>query len=404
MSVSWDDFYSERVKSAPGAYFPAPATPPVYDFSAGDPPPETFPLEELKEYLAKAMDRLGTRLAQYQPTRRQDMTRGDPALRERLAGRVESRDGRAGMDADWIMLVNGSSEGLGLVAKAFLGPGDGVVAEASTFPYMVGYMQATGASVATVPVDSDGMVVDAIEDRLRGFEAADVRPKLIYVIPSFHVPTGTLMPLERREKLVALAQKWNVILVEDNAYYEQYFDEPPPRTLFSLDDTGLVVQTETFGKMLAPGLRLGYVTGVPEAMRALDAVREDLGVNLLVPALLDAYIADGKLDAHMQRVREMGRRKRNVALAALREHCGRWVEFEVPRGGIYFWLKLSPEIDADKLTERMGAEGISCRAGEGFTGDDSGAGYLRMSFQQESVEGIERGVRILGRALEASVK
>ena len=228
-------------------------------------------------------------------------------------------------------------------------------------------------------------------------------PKLIYVIPTFHVPTGSLMPLERREKLVAIAQKWGVMVVEDNAYYEQYFDEQPPRTLFSLDDSGLVLLSETFGKQLAPGLRLGYMTGVPDAMHALDLVREDLGVNKLIPMMLDEYIADGKLDAHMQRVREASRQKRDIALAALRKYCEPWVEFEVPRGGIYFWLKLSDRIDPEKLNELMHAKRIACRAGEGF-GEEGGAGYLRMSFQQETVEGIERGVEILGEALAASVR
>jgi 2-aminoadipate transaminase len=402
VSVSISDLYSDRVKAAPAPYFPRPPGPIVYDFYAGDPPPETYPLEELKEYLVRAMDRAGIQLTQYNPTWRQDMVRGDPGLRERLAERISRRDGRD-VDADWIMLAHGSSDGLALAARAFLSPGDGAIVEAATFPYMVGYMRATGAQIATVPVDRDGMVVDAIEDRLRRLRDSGVRPKMIYVIPTFHVPTGALMPIERREKLVALAQKWGVMVVEDNAYYEQYFDEPPPPTLFSMDDSGLVLLSETFGKQLAPGLRLGYMTGVPEAMQALDLVREDLGVNKLIPMMLDEYIGDGKLDAHMERVRAASRQKRDAALAALQKHCEPWVEFEVPRGGIYFWLKLSDEIDPEKLTELLNAGGIACRAGEGFSDDGSaGAGCLRMSFQQETLEGIERGVESLGRALAAS--
>lgn len=404
MPTSIRELYSERVKAAPDAYFPEPSEPPLYDFSAGDPPPEAYPLEEIREYMARAVEQAGLNLAKYRPTFRQDMVRGHPGLRELLAERVGARDGRHDMTADWLMLVNGSSEGLGLAARAFLGPGDGAIVESATFPYMVGYMRATGARIATVPVDRDGMVVDAIDDRLHELREAGARPKMIYVIPTFHVPTGSTMPRERREKLVELAQRHQLIVMEDSAYAEQYFDAPPPPTLFSMDDSGLVLQSETFGKLLAPGLRLGYMMGVPDAIRALDVVREDLGVNMLIPTMLEAYIRDGKLDAHMQRVRELGRQKRDATLAALRQHCARWVEFEVPRGGIYFWLRLSPELDWDKLGERLNAEGISCRPGEGFTDDSSGAGYLRMSFQQESLEGIERGVRTLGAALEASVR
>jgi 2-aminoadipate transaminase len=402
--ASIGDLVSDRVKAAPAPYFEPPPEPLVYDFNAGDPPPETFPLEELKAYLIDALDRAGTQLTKYNPTWRQDMVRGDPGLRERIAERLSRRDGRT-VDADWIMLCHGSSDGLALAARGFLSPGDAAIVEAATFPYMVGYMRATGAEIATVPVDRDGMVVDAIEDRLRRLEDDGLRPKLIYVIPTFHVPTGSLMPLARREKLLEIAHEWGLVVVEDNAYYDQWFDEPPPPTLFSMDDSGLVLLSETFGKQLAPGLRLGYMTGVPEAMRALDVVREDLGVNKLIPMMLDAYIADGRLDAHLERFRETSRRKRDAALAGLRKHCAPWVEFEVPSGGIYFWLKLSDEIDSKQLNALMRADGLSTRAGDGFSDDPAtGAGYMRLAFQQESLEGIEKGIEALGRALAASAR
>lgn len=403
MAVAVNDLVSARVQAAPSAYFAPPPSPLVYDFNSGDPPPETLPLDDITAYLERAMDRIGARLGQYNPGGGDEIVRGHRGLRTRIADRIARRDGRP-VEADWLMLCNGSSDGLALAARAYLGPGDGAITEAATYPFMVGYMNATGAQVARVPVDTEGMVVDAVEERIERFRADGVRPKMLYVIPTFHVPTGSLMPLARREQLLEIAQANDLIVVEDNAYHDHWFDEPPPPTIFSLDDTGLVLLSETFDKQLAPGLRLGYMTGVPEAVRALDVVREDLGVNQLVPTMIDEYIADDLLDPHLERFRACSRAKRDVALAALDRHCRPHVDFSVPKGGIYFWLRLADDVDPERLNQLMHAAGIATRAGEGFTGDATGIGYMRLAFQHETVENIQLGIAELGRALAESAR
>jgi 2-aminoadipate transaminase len=402
MTVPIKDLFSERAKSAPGPYFPRPDHPVTYSFDQGSPAPETFPYDDLIDYARKAREADGIGVCEYCAGGPDEMSRGYRGLRDRLAERVGTRDKRD-LDRDCVMLTNGSSHGLSLIAAAFLGPGDGAVVEASSFPFMVGYMAGTGAQLRTVPVDNDGMDVDAIEGRLQELQRSGVRPKMIYTIPTFHVPTGTLMPLDRRQRLVALAQKWGVVLVEDNCYYDKWFDTPPPPTLFSLDDSGLVIQTDSFSKMLVPGLRLGSVAAVPEAIDALAGVRQDLGVNQLIPRMVEMYMADGKLEPHIEMARVINCQKRDTALAALRNYCEPWVSFQVPGGGIYFWLELSHDVDWDQVRERAAADGVACRPGEGF-GDDSGRGFLRMAFLHVPLDEIERGVAVLGKALSASVK
>ena len=402
MGTSITDLWSERARSAPGPYFPRPTVPVTFNFDQGSPAPESYPVEELAEYARRAVLDGGTDGMDYAAGGPDEMTRGYTGLREQLAARVSRRDGRA-VGPDGLMLVHGSSHGLALIAAAYLGPGDGAVVEALSFPFMVGYMGGTGATIATVPLDGDGMVVDAIEARFREFEAAGIRPKMVYTIPSFQVPTGTLLPLERRRRLVELAEEWGVVVVEDNCYHEKYFDEPPPSTLFGLDRSGLVIQTDSFSKMLAPGLRLGYVVGTPDAVAALDGVRQDLGVNQMIPRMLEAYLADGKLDPHLARARVINRRKRDLALDALRRYCDPLVTYQIPGGGIYFWLELAPQVDAEQVRLRAAAEGVGCRPGERFTADESGKRFLRLSFLHVPEDEIERGISVLGRALKASV-
>jgi 2-aminoadipate transaminase len=333
----------------------------------------------------------------------EEMGRGAIGLREVLAARIGTRDGRD-LSRHNVLLANGSSNALSLCAAALIDPGDGVIVEALSYPFMVSYLAGRGADVRTVPLDAEGMDVDALEQVLVTMGSEDVKPKLIYTIPTFQVPTGTVLSLRRRQRLVELAAEWNVFIVEDNCYYETYVDEPPPPTLFSLDAAGLVIQTDSFSKTLAPGLRVGFALAHEQIVDALATVREDHGVSQIMPRLLEAYINDGLFDPHLVRLRQINRDKRDAALAAIREHCEPWVTYEVPGGGIYFWFELSPRIDWEQVQRRMLDEGVACRPGERFTGDPSGRQFMRMAFLPVPSELLLDGVAAMGRALEASVR
>ena len=396
------DLVTRRVREAPENFFVPPPVPVTYDFDQGVPAPEIYPLDDLARYAAAALEKFGAAACAYVgDDGYSDLFYGCAGLREVLAGRLASTQGRD-LGPLGIMLFNGSAQGLATAAAAFAEPGDGVIVEASSFPFMVGYLAATGAEVAPVALDDDGLVIEAVAAAIDDFEARGVRPKLIYTIPTFQVPTGTCMPLERRRRLVDLAVERNVVIVEDNCYNELYYDEPPPPTLLSLDTSGLVIQSDSFSKMLAPGLRMGWLAGTPEALAAVAAVRQDLGVSQWLARALQLYLLDGLLDPHLGRVRAIYTRKRDIALAALRAHCEPFVRYQVPGGGIYFWLELSDDVDWDKVRELASAEGVACRPGERFTGDESGRRFLRMAFLQVPEDEIERGIAALGRALTAS--
>ncbi len=402
MTTDFSAFFSRTVKAAPPVHFPAPPAWIKYNFDQGTPAPEIYPLTDLLHYAKKVFDEFGAdALGYYAGNHYDEMAYGYAGLRTQIAAHIARRDDKM-LPVDGVMLVNGSAQGIALAAHAFLDAGDGVVVEAASFPYAVGYFQATGATVLTAPVDGEGMVIDAVERRLREMLAAGIRPKLIYTIPTFQVPTGTCMPLARRLQLLALAKAWNVLILEDNCYHELRYDGDNLPTLFSLDDSGLVIQSDSFSKMLAPGLRMAWIAGAPAALAALAAVRQDLGVSQWMARMLAGYMADNKLTPHLDGVRRLYRRKRDVALRALNAHCAQLVSFHIPAGGIYFWLKLADDIDTEKVRIKMMEEGVACRPGERFTDDEDAGQFLRIAFLQVPEQEVERGIAALGRALLAA--
>ena len=159
------------------------------------------------------------------------------------------------------------------------------------------------------------------------------------------------------------------------------------------------MQADTFSKTMAPGLRLGWLAGDPIAVAAAAATRQDLGVSLWISRVVSQYIAEGKLDAQVRRASEVYRRKRDKAIAALGEYCGPWVTYTVPQGGFYLWLELDPRVDAAKVREGALDEGVLCRPGEAFFGDESGKQQFRLSYSHVSEEQIEQGIAVLGRAV-----
>ncbi len=400
-----DDLVSAEVSSGPPVFFPQPEVPIHYNFDQGNPATETFPLADLAAIEAQVRDEVGGPSFDYfdAETGYEELVYGWRGLRSVLAERFAARDG-VELDPMNLILTSGSVHGIALVAKAFIDPGDVVLVEAASFPYAIRFFETAGAQIESIPVDSDGMRIDLLEAAITRLKSEGRRPKLIYTIPTFQLPTGTCMPLERRRQLVALAQRERILVHEDNVYAALRYDGEPVPTLFSLDDQGLVLQSDSFSKTVAPALRLGWVMGSAEAIAAVAAVRQDLGVNQFHARVMARYTASGQLDRHIEEIRGVYREKRDTAVSALRQHCAQWVEFDEPQGSFFLWLKISDRIDWDQAAKRVADEGVYCRPGERFSGDSSGQRFLRMAYSNVSPEVIAQGVQALGRALDASVR
>ncbi len=288
---------------------------PVVNFDQGLPDPAHFPVALLQQCIAETFEYDGAAaLTYYGRGGPAEMQYGYLGLREQLAEWMSRRDGRA-VDPQGVVLANGSTDGLALAINAHLGPGDGAIVEAATYPYTRRFTVETGASVRTVPLDEQGMVVDALPDVLAALRDDGTPPKLIATIPSFHSPTGTLLPRARRERLLELAHEWDLLVLEDNCYHAFFYDAPPPPTLLALDGEGRVLHSDTFSKSIAPGLRMAWVAGAPHAIEPLTQVRQDFAVSQLLARALERYLAAGHLDTHLAELREVYRRKRDITAA-----------------------------------------------------------------------------------------
>jgi len=401
MSIDSADLRSKRARLSPAGYFPDPPIPVRFAFEQGTPSPESYPVEDLVQSAHDALEKYGTLLCEYVDTGRREMRYGNLALRQAVASRLGARDGRP-LSAEEVMLTNGSSQALSLIANAFVDEGDGVVVEALTFPFAIDYFRACGGEIARAELDDDGIVVESVAKALDDFDRRGITPKLIYTIPTFQVPTGRVLPLERRRQLLALAKERGVLVVEDNCYYELRYSGEDVPTLFSLDDADIVLQTDSFSKIVSPGLRMGWVAGPTHALDALGVVRQDLGVSQWNAHVLELFITSGRLDAHVARLRAHNREKRDLAAAALREHCAGLVRFRVPEGGIFFWLELSEDTDCEALREECLRRGLSTRPGEVFSDDSDAQRYLRMAFLPPSKKDLAEGIQAFGEALRAT--
>ena len=230
---------------------------------------------------------------------------------------------------------------------------------------------------------------------------------MLYTIATFNTPTGWSMSLPRRRKLLDLASRYGFIVLEDNVYGELRYEGETIPTLFSLDESGLVVKIDSFSKILAPALRLGWVSGDPEVMRAIGAVKGDLGVSQWLARVVARFMDEGKLDPHVAMVNELYREKRDIAVQALRDQCGPWVTFDVPEGGFFIWIELSSDVDGEQVMQKAFAEGVVCRPGERFFGetdDDTHKQWFRLAFIMVPKDELERGITALGKAIADSAR
>jgi 2-aminoadipate transaminase len=397
------DLYSERVRNtivrSPSLY---PSGDQKFQFAQGLPYAPLIPIEAIRECFDTVLRDDGANACTYYSPEGggSEMKFGFVGLREQIAGRLSARSDH-NFDARNVLLTNGSIDGLTLTAATFLSPGDGAVTESPTFSPVPTAMEAIGAIVRAVPIDDDGMDIIELEKTFLSMSRDGIRPKLIYTIPTFQLPTGTVMSLRKRQQLLDLAHVWNVVILEDNCYYELAYDDQPPPSLLSLDRNGIVVQSDSTSKYIAPGLRLGWMAGSPELIEGLARARQDFGVGQVVARAISRYFELGYFDEHIAVLRDAYRVKRDITASALEKYCKPFAHFRIPSGGFYFWLVLSSDIDFSMAKQRISEAGIAVRYGdaERFAPESPA---IRICPIPESDEMIVAGIEALGNALALS--
>ncbi|ONK15810.1 PLP-dependent aminotransferase family protein [Streptomyces sp. MP131-18] len=372
----------------------------LWSFTGGFPDPAHFPVRELSDCLAAAAGE-DPELLQYGSSADESLRYGERSLRQALLTR-HGDDLPPGACLANVMLTQGGIGAIELAFRSFVDPGDAVVVEAPTWGVALTLARQLRADVHAVPAGPAGLDVDALEAKLDALRAAGRPAKIVYTIPTFQTPTGTVMPAANRRRLAALAARHDAIVVEDGTYAALRYDGLAQPSVQSFDTEGRVLRVGSFSKTVAPALRTGWVTGDRALLSVLASARSDLGVSQWAARALALFLESGQYDAHLSRMLAAYRRKRDVLDAALRRECAGLAEWSVPDGGYFFWLRLREHVDAGKAKRLARERGIAARPGEQFFGTPGDGGQLlRIAFSQVAEERIPGGIAALGEALRS---
>lgn len=394
----WEDLFAARTRGdvggGLGSILALSTATDLISFSGGFPDPATFPGPVLAEILGSLMAAGDASAMQYAPTP------GLPGPRAFIAERLDRLEGRRPGEAEFL-ITSGAIEALELVSKTFLDPADLVLVESPTYLGAIMAFRSFQADVEGVPIDHDGLDVEALERRVAGGRV----PKLLYAIPDHQNPAGVSLSEERRLALVELARRYGFLVVEDVAYRELGFAGDRPASLWSLAPDA-VVQVGTFSKTFFPGVRLGWAAGPEEVVANLVLAKQntDQCAGALGQRLLEEYGRRGHLEEQNLRSRALYGRRCSVLLDALETHMPEGVAWTRPRGGFFCWLTLPPGIDAVELAERAMSERVAFVPGVPFFPDGRGRNNLRLAFSRIDDEVIPEGVRRLAALIRRAVK
>lgn len=364
----------------------------IISFAGGLPDPATFPVEDLKAITGEVLDREGHLALQYGPTE------GDLRLRQELV-KWMAKDGIR-CTPDQVLITIGSQQGLDLVGRVFLDPGDIVVLELPSYMAALQVFRNYRAEMVGVLQDDEGMRMDLLEDTLRGLRDRGRRPKLIYVVPDFQNPSGITMTQQRRRQLLDLARTYHTIVVEDSPYRELRFEGTSPPAIASLDPDGRVVWLGTFSKTLCPGLRIAWMMASEELIRRFVTAKQ--AVDLCCPSLTQSIAAEfcarGLIYARLPQIVRLYRRKRDVMLDALAREMPPGVTWTHPEGGLFLWVRLPERMDTETLLPMaVEEEAVAYVVGSGFHADGGGKNAMRLNFSFPSEQEIEEGIKRLAR-------
>lgn len=364
--------------------------PEILSFAGGLPAPELFPVEAIAQAHAEVFANEGPAAMQY------STTEGYGPLREWICAHLAQRGQRATIDQ--VITTAGSQQGIDLVAKVMLDPGDVVVVENPSYLAALQNFDGYQARIECVGSDDEGMRVDELEEL-----ASRCRPKLIYVVPNFHNPKGTTLSLARRHALVRFAQRHGVLILEDNPYGELRFRGEALPSLASLDDMGVVVQLGTFSKTLAPGLRIGWAVGSREMMRSLTIVKQstDLHTATLAQRATARLLKTFDYDAHLLRLRAVYGQRCQTMLSALETSMPEGTKWTTPDGGMFLWVELPRGMRGEDLLPRAIEQRVAFVPGSPFFAANPKAECIRLNYSNRPPELIEEGMRRLASVLAA---
>jgi len=357
----------------------------LLSLAAGEPAIDCFPTEAFQQAINHVIANDGVAVWRHGPTE------GQPALREAIAERF-------GLPAESVLVLAGAQQGLDLLARCLVDPGDAVIIDRPGYLGAIQSFNAAGAKLIGWDVVRADM--DELEDLLVRY-----RPKLIYTNPTFQNPTGVTMPIRARRELLRLAERYRVPIVEDATYRELYFNEAPPPSLRELDAQNIVIYLNSFSKVLAPGLRLGWLSAAPSIVDQIAIIKQRLDPHTqnLGQLAMARFIRDGNFDAHLKTLRTEHARRCATMIASIQRHVpAGLMRFARPQGGLYLWCRVPSAIGTRDLRDRALAAGVAFVPGHAFYPDPAGESELRLCFSSVMPSAIDDAVRRLAACLSRS--
>jgi len=362
--------------------------PEVIAFSAGNPAPESFPVKEMAEISATIFEKYPTKAFQY------GISEGYPPLRELTAKRLKEKSG-IGRDFDQVIIVSGGQQGMELSTKMLTNPGDTVICESPSFIGSINAFKSYDLNLKSVEMDEMGIIPESLEAILK----EDRRVRFLYTIPNFQNPSGRTMNLDRRKAVLEIAKRYDFLILEDDPYGALRYSGEDVPSIKSLDDEGRVIYVGSYSKVLAPGIRLGFVCADKDIIAKMVIAKQvsDVHTNQFFMMLAAEYLEKYDMDGHIQEVRKIYRKKLDLMTDSMEKWFPKEVVYYKPQGGLFLWCQLPAGVDAMGLCLLAGEKKVSIVPGRVFEVEHKEiSGTFRMNFSTPSEENIIRGVEILG--------
>jgi len=374
--------------------------PGIISFAGGLPASSGFPVEEIKEITNKVLEEEPESALQY------GQTEGYPKLRKELV-KWMNKEG-LNITEDNLLITVASQQALDLVTEIFIDPSDPVIVEMPSYVGGLQSLSSYGARMIGIPMDDNGMIVDVLEEKLEFLRDEGEHYKMVYMVPDFQNPSGVTLSSDRRNRVIELSRKFDVIVIEDTPDRELRFAEEDLPSLYSLDDTNNVISLHTFSKILVPGFRIGWVVAHKDIIRKLVVAKQsaDLCTPSFTQAIAAEYMKRGLLEKHIEKIKIMYRRKRDIMLKSLETYMpdAKGLKWTKPQGGLFLWVTLPHYIDADEMFYEAIERKVAYVIGSAFHHDSGGKNTFRLNFSYPTEEEIDEGVNRLAEVIKGRLR
>ncbi|WP_105957108.1 aminotransferase-like domain-containing protein [Apilactobacillus quenuiae] len=365
--------------------------PDIISFAGGLPAPELFPVKQMQKAANEVFEHDGQDALQY------TASIGNPKLRSLVKNRMQTHK-HISCDVNNVCITTGSEQSIDLIAKMMVNPGDVVLVEKPTYLCALDVFRSYGAKIIGVDMDDDGMKVDTLADTLEKYPEA----KLIYTIPNFQNPTGRTMPANRREKVANLASQYDVIVMEDDPYGEIRYSGKAINPIKHFDPDGHVIYMSTFSKILAPGMRLGWIVADKKFVDMFVVMKQsaDLHSDNLSQYIIARFMEENDLDAHIQKIRDVYYSRASMMIKEIDEQFPKGVKHSNPEGGMFIWVEVPGNINTMDLFNTCVEHNVAFVPGEPFYPDDVIPGTFRVNFSNMNDNQIHEGIRRMAVAID----